>query len=103
MIAIINGKRYDTDAAYQIASCEGGGLPNDWRYFEERLYRTAKGAFFLHGKGGGLSPYFKPVGDMRGPGEKIVPLSEKATVEWLERNGEVSELETYFPHRIEDA
>lgn len=101
MKRIIDSKRYDTDKADQIATYDHG-YTNDFTWYSEELYRTAKGAWFLAGEGNAASPWSEcsPDGG-RGPGRGIRPLSEDAAREWLEEHGETAEIERYF--EVEDA
>jgi len=62
----IGGRTFDTAAATKVAACRGINLPShdmasdpDLR-FEDVLYRTAKGAFFVHEHAAG-----KPVNGAR--------------------------------------
>ena len=103
MNAIIEGKRYDTARAEVVAEyyCESGR--RSFRYFEERLYRTHKGTWFMVGEGHALSPYAKVVEKSRRPGKELRPLSEKEVRDWMERTGNFDALEVFFPGHIEDA
>lgn len=87
MKKIIAGKLYNTETATLIGYTSNEVSKLDFKYFEEDLYRTKKGAWFLAGKGGPLSNYATPVesGGWTG-GEKIIPLSEEAAKDWVEKN-----------------
>lgn len=93
MKKIINGRKYDTDTATEIASfC---GFKGDIRYTDETLYRKRTGEFFLYGEGGTGSKYAHVIDSSTGtrtPGYGIVPLTEQEAKEWLEAN---SDAETY--------
>ena len=97
MQKIIDGLRYDTNTATEIASrSTGSGLrpPKDNR---ETLYRTATGSWFLHIQGVitmGLTWRF---------GEDIQPLSTPEAQTWLEENDQIEALETYFGGQIRGA
>jgi hypothetical protein len=86
MKKIINGKKYDTESAEEIGINQSGDGRNDFRYFCEVLYKKKTGEFFLHGEGGGLSPYAESCGSGRTWGEAIIPLSVDDTMEWVEKN-----------------
>ncbi len=87
MRKIIDGKRYDTETAQRIASAESSCNPTDFGYWEETLYRTGKGAYFIHGEGGAMSRWSEPVGSNgRGGGEGIMVLSDAEAREWCESN-----------------
>ena len=105
MKAIIDGKRYDTETAELIASdCSVGMSKSDFRWWEEKLYRTAKGAWFLAGEGGALTKYAVQVGsNASGAGEEIIPLSEEEVRKWLEKSENYDALEKHFSSAIEDA
>lgn len=75
MQKIIDGRRYNTETARFIRgiSCSAD-KPTGW---EERLYRTKSGLWFLHSFGGKKSRYAVPI---------IQPVSEDAAVAWLDDN-----------------
>lgn len=104
MKAIIEGKRYDTETATELARWDSGHNPGDFHRLEETLYKTPKGSYFLHGEGGAFTQYSQPVGDNGSAGgERIVPLSESEAIDWLARHGKVDVLETDFSDHIDDA
>jgi hypothetical protein len=104
MIKIIDGKRYSTDKADSIALWANNIPYSDFNYCEETLYRTKKGAFFIHGEGGAMSKYAKSTGNnSRCGGEDIRPLTDDEAREWLESHQFIAELEELFPDSIEDA
>jgi hypothetical protein len=76
---VIGGKKYDTETATQLAFHQEP-YPTDFKFklMREALYRTAKGAYFLAGKGGGQSKYAKSDGDKR---------SEAEALTWCEKTG----------------
>ena len=108
MKAIINGRRYNTEAPRTECLGEdwGEGLGrNDFHYYFERLYRTGKGKYFLAGEGGPMTKYAVRTGNgqERRGGERIIPLTPEEAREWLERltclyNDEraLSAIEKYF-------
>jgi len=102
MIKVIDGKRYNTQTAEKIAEWDNG-FYGDFKYCEETLYRTTKGAFFLYGKGNAMSKYATPVQCGTRGGEDITPLSDDQAQQWLEENQLINALEQYFPESIEDA
>ena len=103
MKRIVNGKRYDTETAEEIASAGSGGGRGDFRSYTETLFRTPKGAWFLAGSGGPLTKYAKRNGSERIGSEGIIPLDEDEAQDWLEAEWEWEVLEAYFAARIEDA
>ena len=104
MKAIIDGKRYDTDTAEEIAYFDNGLPASDFSEMHETLYRTVKGAFFLCGGGGPMTKYAEAAagGGWIGGGH-ITPLTKEETKQWLERHNEVDTLEILFENAIEDA
>lgn len=103
MKAIINGLRYNTETAQEIAS-HWNGLPRtDFDYINETLYRTSKGNWFLYVEGGAATKYAKPAGNMRAGGEHIIPMDGSEVRSWLENTEHPDVLEDYFPNDIEDA
>ena len=103
MKKIIDSKRYDTETAELIAEWSNGYGCNDFHYCSEDLYRTKKGAWFIHGEGGAMSKYSQPCGDMTGGGSDIIPMDADQAREWLERHDFVDELDEHFGDDIEEA
>jgi len=103
MRAVIEGKRYDTETATEVASIENGHNLSDFSYFTEELYITKRGNWFLAGWGNATSPYGTVSGNTRGSGERVTVLSPAEAQEWLEEHGKVDALEMYFGELIEDA
>jgi hypothetical protein len=66
MKKIIKGKTYNTDTASPVAARTEGAF-GDPAGYEEQLYKTKKGLYFIHGRGGQESPY---------PQETIRPITE---------------------------
>jgi len=86
MKKVINNAVYDTATARLLGKHDNGYLPNDFHYFEEELYRTKSGKYFLYGSGGGLSRYGEWHGNSGGSGEKIMPMSYDEASEWAQEN-----------------
>ena len=103
MISIINGKRYNTKTATLVAE-DSYLYASDFRHYTESLYRTPKGAWFLHGIGGPMTRWGEGnMQDGRSGGEGTEVLSSEEAQAWLESHEEVSALEEYFSDGIEDA
>lgn len=96
MKKIINGRKYDTETAECVGYMESTYNRNDFHYYDEGLYRKRNGEFFLHGEGGGLSPYAQSVGRGFTGGENIIPISEERAKEWGEKYMSVSRYESIF-------
>ena len=104
MIAIIDGKRYDTDKAELIFRYWNGKPSNDFKHRTKTLYRTEKGSWFLHHFGGPLTD----MGVDGGYSESIEPMTNMEQVySFLERSSSEPEalkaIETYFADRVADA
>ena len=76
MKKIICKKEYDTETATLIKrySC---GILGDPRGYEEDLYQTPSGLYFLHVGGGEASPY---------PEEDILRLAKAKVNDWMENH-----------------
>jgi len=103
MKKIIARKRYDTTTATLIAEWRNGLGGGDFRNCAEDLYRTAGGAFFIHGDGGAMTRWSRAVGDMTGGGEGIEPLTEGEALEWCEEHGRNDVIEAHFGSLLTDA
>lgn len=104
MRAVIGGLRYDTDKAELVASFANGPDSRSFGYYQEELYRTSRGAWFLAGWGNARSSYGRSHGNNSwGPGEQLSPLTDDEVQEWLEAHGEVDALERYFGDSLVDA
>ena len=82
MKKIINGKLYDTATASCVAD-ENKSL-HDFYRSSEALYRTEKGAWFIHGKSSAGGKYGSSDGRESGPGEGLILLTEKEVLNWSE-------------------
>jgi len=101
MKQIIDGRLYDTDAATKVGEWFNHHLPGDFRRVDEALYRTERGAWFLHGEGGPLSPYAVPVGNNgHGAGEAITPLTDEQARQWAERHLDADEVLALWPDGV---
>lgn len=103
MKQIIDGKRYNTETAMEIASYDNGLGTRDFRGYEETLYKTKNGAWFLAGEGGPMTKYSQPCGDMTGGGEGIIPMTPAEVMNWLESHEETDAIEAHFPDKITEA
>lgn len=103
---VINGKRYNTETAEEIASWSNTADRRDFHQLEETLYRTQNGAFFLVGEGGPLSKYARSTGQnsWSGSSDNFTPLSRADALQWCEDH-EVSHktIEAYFSDLLRDA
>lgn len=85
MKKVIEGRVYNTETAKLLGSGDNGYPRNDFHFWEEDLYRTKSGAYFLHGAGGPASRYAVTTGQNSwSGGEKIIPLAPEQAREWAE-------------------
>ena len=97
MKAIIDGKKYDTKTAEKIADGRSKCGRSDFGWYEESLYLTKNGNYFLAGRGHAASKYAKSVdGNTRGPGSRIIPQSEEEARAWAEEHLTADEYENLF-------
>lgn len=87
MKKVINGHSYDTNTAKQLGYHDADCSCTDFAWYEETLYRTKAGYFFLHGSGNAASKYSKSCGQNEWCGsEAIVPISEQEAKSWAEKH-----------------
>jgi len=102
MKKIINGKRYDTNSAKELAYASYSN-PRDFSYWAETLYRKNTGEFFLYGEGGPMSRYAAAIDQNNwSGGEKIMPLSYESAQKWAEKNLDADKYEEIFGEVTED-
>jgi len=100
MIRIIDGKRYNTETATLIGEASHG-YASDFHHWDESLYLSPKGAFFLSGSGGALSQWSEPAADGRCGGCGMRVLSVDEALSWAEEHDLDSDaIEKHF--RIEE-
>lgn len=103
MKKIINGRSYNTDTAKKLAHYYSDYAVNDFKRYEEELYRKKNGEYFLYGHGWGASPYAKYVPSAGyTEGEKIIPISYEYAKEWSEENLETEKYEEIWGEVSED-
>ena len=78
MKKIICNSTYDTDAATLVKKATFGTF-GDADGYEESLYQTEKGSYFLYVNGGASSPY---------PAEDIKRMSKDKAAAWLEEHAD---------------
>ena len=87
MLKIINGKKYDTRTATEVAEWSNNLGQSDFRHCTEILYRKRTGEFFVYGSGGAMSAYSRSVGtNCWTDGHAIVPFTLDEAKSWVERN-----------------
>jgi hypothetical protein len=96
MKKMINGKRYDTNAAKKIAEWTSPTKDTASKY-TETLYRKRTGEFFLHGWGNEKSPYGQNVTmNAKEPGEKIIPMNKDEAWKWAIAHADIEEFAKHF-------
>lgn len=106
MKRIIDGKRYNTETATEIADVSNNIQDvRNFRYECTTLYRTKSGRWFIAGKGGPMSRWAYSHGPGQGwsNGSGIQPIDAEEARELLERRNRQEALEQYFGKEIEDA
>lgn len=104
MKQVIGGKVYNTETAEVIGSYSNNLSYSDFRNFEETLYLTKKGNYFLAGQGGPMTKYAESVGDGLGSGSDITPLSKESALQWAEQYcGDDEDVMEHFKDMIEEA
>ena len=103
MKKIIDGKRDNTETATKIAEASSDCGGSDFRFFDEALYQTKKGAFFLSGTGGAMSRWSQRSGDGRRSGSGIDPMTPERALQWAERHMTAEAIEATFGDMIADA
>ena len=103
MRRVIGRKIYDTATADKIASYSNGLGYGNLNFFNESLYRSAEGSWFLAGEGGANTGYRSYHGNKIFGGEGLSALTPKEAREWLESYGETNALELCFGAELEEA
>lgn len=93
MKQVIDGVLYDTEADdVEFIAGDINGNSGDARFLKEKLYKTASGNYFIHGRGGAFTKYAVSHGNgTKSGGSEIKPLSEREALTWCEErkiNGE---------------
>ena len=102
MIRVIDGKRYNTETAEKLANGSSNCGKSDFSWFDEDLYVTPKGNYFLASEGYANSKYAESYGGMRGAGEGLIPLTRHEALEWCERQAEET-IDAQFDTLVTDA
>jgi len=104
MKRVIHGLLYDTKTSEEIAQwCNNLGS-SDFRHCDESLYKTSKGAYFIHGAGGALSRWSQPAGNMTGGGSGIEPLTADEALLWCEEHdADADTIQAEFPSLVGEA
>ena len=90
MRKVINGNRYDTETAKLLGSGYGSNFLSPF-HWEEQLYRTNSGKFFLYGPRNPNSSHGVWAGD-----SNIIPITTKHALDWCKRHLSADECEMIF-------
>ena len=86
MKKVIDSALYNTETA-KLLGKDSYSNPRDFQHWEEALYRTKSGKYFLHGAGGPMTKYAVSVGlNEWSGGEKIIPLDLESAQKWAEEH-----------------
>lgn len=97
MKKIIDGKTYNTETVKLPGVYRTPGLmPDDYFFCREELYRTKKGTYFLYGKGGAMTSYFREIQGMAVGGDAIQIITEDKAKEWAEHKLSANEYAEIF-------
>jgi len=104
MRKVVQGKRYDTETAELVADYSYG-YGNDFRHFEEELYKTKNGNWFKVGSGGPMSQYCESAnGNTWGISDVFIPMSDEEAFNWLQTHDiDADIIEKHFADTIQDA
>jgi len=103
MKKVINKKVYNTETAEELFSYMYGSI-NDFNYWSIELYKTKKGIYFSHAKGGPLSKYAIDCGNNeRSGGEEWLVLREEEAFNLMSTYSTAEKIENYFPTYLEEA
>jgi len=89
MKQVIDRKLYNTETATCVAEYETGGSVNDLGWYEESLYRTKNGRWFV----ATITTYH---------GASLRTLTGGEAMQWLEDKSEIDTIEEHFAAQIEE-
>lgn len=96
MKKIINGKKYDTETAKEVA-CNSWGYYGDLNFVAETLYKKRTGEYFMYAEGGANTIYATQCGcNSWGSGWRITPFTENQAKKWGEENMDGDTYEDVF-------
>lgn len=94
MRKIINGRLYDTEKAKEIATYYYNS--GDFARYNEKLYKTKKGRWFMVGEGGPLSKYHENIGNSTYGTTELFLLDNIEARIWLSEHNEIDIFEREF-------
>ena len=96
MKKVIDGKTYNTETAEKIGNEWNGLSPSDFRNWEETLYKTKKGNFFIVGKGGAMTRWSKSNGNTSWGSSGVIAIDKAEALEWCENYVSTETIERHF-------
>jgi hypothetical protein len=103
MKQVINKKVYNTETAECLAEYDNGLSGGDFHSLSESLYKTKKGAYFMHGVGGPMTEYAVRNGNNTSGSSKITPMIREEAIEWAESRKQTHLFDTEFADAITEA
>ena len=104
MVRVIDGKRYDTSKATEVATWTNGFDRAAFKYREQTLYRTSKGNWFVSYDSGPIfDSTYHSERNLHFDHSNIEVIDADTARNLLEKWNEVNQLEEYFPNYIEEA
>ena len=89
MKQIHGGTLYDTDTATKLAGVSSGSNYTDFSHWEEDLYVTDDGKYFIAGEGGPMTEYaVHHSGNTTSGGSKIKPIDSDEVLIWAEEHAQ---------------
>tara|TARA_R100001463_G_scaffold135626_1_gene199226 strand:- start:206 stop:544 length:339 start_codon:yes stop_codon:yes gene_type:complete len=87
VIKVIDGRRYNTATATEVASYENDCFQGDCYHLSETLFMTPKGNYFIAGFGGAFSKYARRVDQhARIGGDGLEPMTFQEAFAWAEEH-----------------
>ena len=96
MIKIVNGIKYNTETADQVAQYFYSDEYNTDDYCLERLFRKTTGQYFLCCEGGRNTKYARIEGHYKTSGTVIISVDEAGAKKWAENRISVDQYENIF-------
>ncbi len=103
MIKIVNGKKYDTEKSERIGHYSNGDNSTNFCWYEEELYITKKGNYFLYGDGNASSYYSESDGNSSWGIRTIIPMTREEAFEWCQETENTDTILEHFSDFIEEA
>ena len=104
MKQIIDRKLYNTETAEELYRWSNGAYATDFKWRAKALYRTSKGALFIHHEGGAMTDCARRVGNntMTG-GEYLEPVTVEDAVAFLASHDGAEVVLEHFAEHVDEA